>query len=257
MLTVSNLSYSIDGKEILSNISEKFVVNKINLIIGPNGAGKSTFIKAISGELSVPNTSMIQYKGCISLKKVNELAKIRAVLSQNSEVNFPLKVKEIIMMGRYPHYTNFPSQKDEIACKEAIAFFDLEGFENREFHSLSGGEKQRVHFARVMTQIWYPIEDQTRYLILDEPLTFLDVHYQYDFMYKIQEIAKQKNMVIIGVLHDLNLTAKFADNIILLKNGKIVASGNKEAVLTEANIHDAYQMHPKIHTIENDKFITF
>lgn len=257
MLTVNNLSYSINGKQILSNISEKFETNKINLIIGPNGAGKSTFIKAICGELNLPNASMIQYDNNISLKKTTELAKIRAVLSQNVEVNFPLKVKEIVMMGRHPHFSNFPSKKDEAICEEAMAFFDLEGFENREFYSLSGGEKQRVHFARVMTQIWHPIENQTRYLILDEPLTFLDVNYQYNFMYKIQEIAKQKNIVIIGVLHDLNLTAKFADKIILLKKGEIIASGNKNDVLTEANIHDAYQMNPKIYSMDNQKFISF
>lgn len=257
MLTVSNLSYSINGKQILSNISETFEADKINLIIGPNGAGKSTFIKAICGELKLSNPAMVQYDNSISLKKTKDLAKIRAVLSQNIEVNFPLSVKEIVMMGRYPHFTNFPSKKDETACEEALSFFDLNGFENREFHTLSGGEKQRVHFARVLTQIWYPIENQTRYLILDEPLTFLDVHYQFDFMYKIQEIATQKNIVIIGVLHDLNVTAKFADKIMILKNGKIIASGTPDAVLTEKNILEAYQMHPKIFSVDSHRFISF
>lgn len=255
MLTTKNLSVGIANKVILENISEAFEAGKISLIIGPNGAGKSTFIKAICGQLKLNQKGTVDYD--TEVLSISELAKVRAVLSQNSKLNFPLTVRDIVMMGRYPHFNNYPSEKDKRACNEAIQFFELENFVDRNYLTLSGGEMQRVHFARVLAQIWFSEENKTRYLILDEPLTFLDVHFQYSFMYKMQELAKENNIVIIGVLHDLNLTAKFADKIMLLSQGKVIASGNKTEVLSKENIVEAFKMEPKIHTIENEIFIHF
>ncbi|MDK2771221.1 MAG: ATP-binding cassette domain-containing protein [Flavobacterium sp.] len=255
MLTTKNLSVGIANKVILENISEAFEARKISLIIGPNGAGKSTFIKAICGQLKLNQKGTVDYDA--EVLSISELAKVRAVLSQNSKLNFPLTVRDIVMMGRYPHFNNYPSEKDKRACNEAIQFFELENFVDRNYLTLSGGEMQRVHFARVLAQIWFSEENKTRYLILDEPLTFLDVHFQYSFMYKMQEMAKENNIVIIGVLHDLNLTAKFADKIMLLSQGKVIASGNKTEVLTKENILEAFKMEAKIHTVENEIFIHF
>ena len=256
MLTIKNLSFSIDNKLILDNISEVFEAGKITLIIGPNGAGKSTLIKAICGQLKLSDKNKVSYDNS-SVLSISELAKVRGVLSQNIEISFPLTVKEIVMIGRYPHYTNYPSDKDKIACTEAIQFFDLENLIDRNYLTLSGGEKQRVQFARVLSQIWFPPENNLRYLIMDEPLTFLDVHYQYTFMYKMAELAKNNNIIIIGVLHDLNLTAKFADKIILINNGKIQEVGSKQEVLTVQNIVKAYKIEPKIHEINNEYFVNF
>lgn len=255
MLTTKNLSVGIANKVILENVSEAFEAGKISLIIGPNGAGKSTFIKAICGQLKLNQKGTVDYD--TEVLSISELAKVRAVLSQNSKLNFPLSVRDIVMMGRYPHFNNYPSEKDKRACNEAIQFFELENFVDRNYLTLSGGEMQRVHFARVLAQIWFSEENKTRYLILDEPLTFLDVHFQYSFMYKMQELAKENNIVIIGVLHDLNLTAKFADKIMLLSQGKVIASGNKTEVLTKENILEAFKMEAKIHTVENEIFIHF
>ncbi|SHJ40009.1 heme ABC transporter ATP-binding protein [Flavobacterium haoranii] len=255
MLTTKNLSVGIANKVILENVSEAFEAGKISLIIGPNGAGKSTFIKAICGQLKLNQKGTVDYD--TEVLSISELAKVRAVLSQNSKLNFPLTVRDIVMMGRYPHFNNYPSEKDKRACNEAIQFFELENFIDRNYLTLSGGEMQRVHFARVLAQIWFSEENKTRYLILDEPLTFLDVHFQYSFMYKMQELAKENNIVIIGVLHDLNLTAKFADKIMLLSQGKVIASGNKTEVLTKENILEAFKMEAKIHTVENEIFIHF
>jgi iron complex transport system ATP-binding protein len=123
--------------------------------------------------------------------------------------------------------------------------------------TLSGGEKQRVQFARVVSQIWYPVKDSYRYLILDEPLTFLDVHYQFAFMHKILDLLKNKDMVVIGVVHDLNLAAKFADKIVLLNQGRIIADGNKYEVLTKENIKETYQLEPVIHYEKGEMYLFF
>ena len=247
MIEVKNITYKIGVKTILNNISVSFVPGKINLILGPNGAGKSTLVKVICNQLK-PQEGHVFYGGTdIKNKTVAELAKVRAVLSQNTELAFPLKVKEVVMMGRYPHFLVKPTAKDEQATQEAMEFFDVETMADRDYLTLSGGEQQRVHFARVVSQIWFSHENSCRYLILDEPLTFLDVHYQFHFMNKLQQLLKQDDLVIVGVVHDLNLAAKFANHLVLLNHGKLLASGTKTEVLTSKNMKTAYRLEPIIH----------
>jgi iron complex transport system ATP-binding protein len=246
MLKVENISYKIGNKFLLEDVSADFEAGKLKLIIGPNGAGKSTLIKTICGQIQ-PLSGNIFYNN-INIKEASalSLAKTRAVLSQNTELAFPLKVWEVVMMGRYPHFGAKPGKKDEEASTEAMHFFDAYDMAERDYMTLSGGEKQRVHFARVLSQIWFPEENNFRYLILDEPLTFLDIYYQFQFMQKIQELLKQKDMVVIGVVHDLNLAARFADYILLIHKGKVLAQGKKEAVLSKENILAAYNLEPVI-----------
>lgn len=257
MLTAKNITYKIDNKILLDDVSVDFEVGKLNLIIGPNGAGKSTFIKVICNQIQSESGSVYYGNKNINTTSIAELACIRSVLSQNIELAFPLTVAEIVMMGRYPHFTGKPAQKDETACEEAMRFFDVYDMADRNYMTLSGGEKQRVHFARVISQIWYPVKDSCRYLILDEPLTFLDVHYQFDFMHKVIELLKNNDMIIIGVVHDLNLAAKFADKIVLLNQGKILAAGDKYTVLSKENIKTAYQLEPVIHYEKDNMYLFF
>jgi iron complex transport system ATP-binding protein len=168
------------------------------------------------------------------------------VLSQNIEVAFPLRVAEVVMMGRYPHFGGKPMAFDHDTCEEAMRFVDVLDLAERDYRTLSGGERQRVHFARVMAQVWHPAAGRCRYLILDEPLTFLDVHYQFEFMHKLRELLRAPDLIVIGVVHDLNLAATFADQIVLLHKGRVLASGSRDAVLTPEHIREAYQLEPVI-----------
>ncbi len=251
MLTAENITVRIGEKVLLDKVDAQFLPGKLNLIIGPNGAGKSTLMKVLSRQ-------MTNYDGEVLYQSVNSktlrdktLARMRAVLSQNIDLAFPLKVWEIVMMGRYPHFAGAPKRIDEEACIAALKFFEVEEMAERNYLTLSGGERQRVHFARVLTQLWYPVPGQGRYLLLDEPLTFLDIHYQFQFMYKVMELLKQKDLVVAGVVHDLNLAARFGDVIHLIQNGKLVASGSKEEVLNERNIEEAFRLKPIIYREEN------
>lgn len=257
MLTAKNITYKIGDKLLLNDVSATFLPGKLNLIIGPNGAGKSTFIKVICSQLKPQMGTVLYGTKEISRMPFAELARVRSVLSQHVDLVFPLSVRDVVMMGRYPHFSGKPTAKDETACDEAMKFFNVQEMAERNYMTLSGGEKQRVHFARVAVQIWHPVQDSCRYLVLDEPLTFLDVHYQFQFMRQIIDLLKSSDLVVVGVVHDLNLAAKFADHILLLDNAKVVASGNREEVLTKENIKAAYRLEPVIHKNDKSMYLFF
>jgi iron complex transport system ATP-binding protein len=257
MLKVIDVTYKAGAKTLLHNVSVSFESGKLNLIIGPNGAGKSTLVKVICNQIKADSGSVMYDNLNVNHISISELAKYRAVLSQNTELAFPLKVSEVVMMGRYPHFSGRPQEMDLRASDEAMQFFNVYELKERDYTNLSGGEKQRVHFARVLAQIWYPPESGCSYLILDEPLTFLDVYYQFNFMNKLKELLKTRDILIVGVVHDLNLAAKFADHIVLLNNGRVFSSGSKEEVLNAQNMKDVYRLNPLIVTKDEGMYLFF
>ncbi len=250
MITTENLSLQIGNKTLLHPLSLKLETGKLHLILGPNGAGKSTLVKLLSGQQKPSSGTIFYDDRKLTSYKVEHLARFRAVLSQSVDFAFPLTVNEVVTMGRYPHFSNSPSKKDKEIISLAITLFEIENLANRDYPTLSGGEKQRVQFARIMAQIW-PDDDEPKVLFLDEPLTYLDIKFQYDFLNLIADFLKKHPLTVIGVLHDLNLAARFADNLILLKHGHLIAHGKQTHVLTSENIERMYGMIPRI--IEHNK----
>ena len=244
MLTASDITFRVGQKALIADVSVSFAPGKLHLIIGPNGAGKSTLIKVLA-RLLRPQSGTIEYDG-VDVQHASEavLAKRRAVLSQAVEVAFPLSVREVVMMGRYPHFAGRPGANDEKIVDEVMAYFDVTEFSQRNYQTLSGGERQRVNFARVLTQLWTDSTSCCRYLFLDEPLTFLDIRHQIDFMKKVRAFAGDGDVVTVGVVHDLNLAARFADQIVLLNHGRLVASGTPTDVLTADLIQSTFGVHP-------------
>ena len=250
MLEARNVTFSVAGRDLLSGASAMFDSGKLHLIIGPNGAGKSTFIKLLA-RLTRPTSGEILYENSdVSSTSEMVLAKKRAVLSQAIEVAFPLSVREVVMMGRYPHFGGRPGPADQKLVAEMMSLVDVTEFADRNYQTLSGGERQRVNFARVLGQVW-PNEHQAsdvpqcRYLFLDEPLTFLDIHHQIDFMKRVREFASAEDAVTIGVVHDLNLAARFADRLYLIDRGRIVAAGTPDEVLTAELIRKVFAVEPE------------
>jgi len=240
MLTASNITFRAGNKPLIADISVSFLPGKLHLIVGPNGAGKSTLVKVLARFLR-PQNGRIEYDGAdVDRAPEAELAKRRAVLSQAIEVSFPLTAREIVMMGRYPHFGGRPRSADEKIVDEVMAHFDVTEFGSRNYQTLSGGERQRVNFARVLAQLWRGDGPSCRYLFLDEPLTFLDVRHQIDFMKKIREFAAAPDVVAVGVLHDLNLAARFADHIVLLNEARVVANGTAAEVFTIERIESVF-----------------
>ncbi|HEX8708772.1 MAG TPA: heme ABC transporter ATP-binding protein [Pyrinomonadaceae bacterium] len=256
MLEASNITFRVGDRALLSGVSVSFAPGRLNLIIGPNGAGKSTLIKVLA-RLLRPQTGKVEYEGAdIHQQGEAELAKHRAVLSQAVEVAFPLTVREVVMMGRYPHFGGRPGLIDEKITDELMEFFEVTEFSERNYQTLSGGERQRVNFARVLAQLWRAGSgsptipgapaalSSCRYLFLDEPLTFLDIHHQIAFMKKVRGFAEAPDVVAVGVVHDLNLAARFADQIVLLNHGQVVATGTPAEVLTTERIREVFGVEP-------------
>lgn len=241
MLKTENISYSVGMKQILSEVSATFLPGEFNMILGPNGSGKSTFLKIFSGELSGYQGSVFYNGQKLSSIRNVDLAKFRAVMSQQPELSFPLTVDEVVMMGRYPHFNYSPNKKDENICGEVMKRMQLDSFSDRNYLTLSGGEKQRVHYARVLSQIWEQPETGCRFLFLDEPLASLDIKYQQEFLHIARDFAKS-NTVLIAVVHDINLAIQFADKLFLLKQGKLAAQGSPKEILTAALIKDVFDV---------------
>jgi len=191
-------------------VSAEFHPGEFNMILGPNGSGKSTFLKIFSGEIHANEGNVFYAEKQIRTIKTDELAKYRAVMSQQPELSFPLTVDEVVMMGRYPHFNFNPNKKDESICGEVMERMNLRSFSDRNYLTLSGGEKQRVQFARVLAQVWEQPQAGYRYLFLDEPLASLDIKYQQEFLQVAREFVKT-GTVLIAVLHDINLAIQYAD----------------------------------------------
>jgi iron complex transport system ATP-binding protein len=248
MLTASNITFRAGNKPLVSDISVSFAPARLHLIIGPNGAGKSTLIKVLA-RLLRPHVGRVEYEGAdVNNASEAELAKRRAVLSQAVEAAFPLAVREVVMMGRYPHFRGRPGPIDEKIVDEVMAQFELTELGNRYYQTLSGGERQRVNFARVLAQLYrdgsMATDSSCRYLFLDEPLTFLDIRHQIDFLKKIRAFAEAPDVVTIGVVHDLNLAARFADHIVLLNEARVIANGTPVEVLTAERIQAVFGVQP-------------
>jgi len=246
MVKASEIVVRLGGRVVLDNLSAAFDPGRLHLILGPKGAGKSTLVKVLARLLRPQSGSVIYGETNADTWGGRELARRRAILSQTIEVAFPIPVHELVMMGRYPHFGGSPGKLDVLVLDEVMQYCEVLDLADRNYTTLSGGERQRVNFARVLAQIWRPIEESCRFLFLDEPLTFLDIRHQLDFMKKVREFSLRSDVIVIGVVHDLNLATRFADRLLLLHGGKILADGSAADVLTAGNLRTAFEVRPTL-----------
>jgi len=243
IVTAKNISYSIGQQSILHNLSFVIQPGEVTVVLGPNGAGKSTLLRALSGEQAPTSGDILLNDKSIHTMPVTELARCRAVLSQQYQLNLPFSCEEIIMMGRYPHFHNHPSVVDHDIVQQCMQEMQVTRFTGRLYQTLSGGEQQRIQMARVLAQLRATNANDKagKLLLLDEPTASLDCLHQQACLQKARELAQHGYTVVI-ILHDLNLAAQFADNIILLKNGRLVQQGGMREVLQPGCIAEAYDM---------------
>tara|TARA_R100000027_G_scaffold67755_1_gene68583 strand:- start:8844 stop:9635 length:792 start_codon:yes stop_codon:yes gene_type:complete len=237
ILTARNISVRVGPKPLLKDVDFTLLKGSVHAIIGPNGAGKSTLLRVLTGE-SAPATGEVRLDNKLLHDYPNfDLAKRRACLPQSSSLSFPFTIREVVEVGRLPYReSNAETQSFVESSLERVGLLDRadEGY----LH-LSGGEKQRVHLARVLTQLGEP---KDRILILDEPTASLDLTFQHQVFAIAHEWALQGAAVLL-VLHDLNQTMRFAESVTVLNRGSVCGQGAPIDVLTPELIHEVYQVH--------------
>lgn len=240
MLVAHDISVKHGNKTLLQDVSIKLVPGELLVLIGANGAGKSTLLKVLSGD-RIPNHGQVLLSGLsITNYSTNELAKKRAVLPQENQLSFPFTTLEVVLMGRYPHNSGHTSQLDLKIARQAMARLDVGHLELQRYPTLSGGERARVQFARVLSQLLPTDVSQQRYLLLDEPTASLDLAHQYMALNAAKQLAHQEGIAVCAVLHDLNLAAQYADRIAILANGQLMACGEPNTILTKDHLDTAF-----------------
>jgi len=240
MIEAKNISVIINNNTLVNNVSMTLEAGKFSVILGKNGAGKSTFLKALTGDIKPSSGEvLIDGKQLGSIAPLH-LARIRAVMMQNLQLSFSFTVLEVVLMGRSPHTRGFETTRDQNIAINCMKQAGVSHLANRSFPTLSGGEKQRVQFARMLAQLWDRIEEnQPCCLLLDEPLSSLDLAHQHSIMQLIRDLTK-KNVAVMMILHDLNLAAQYGDEVNIMRNGETYALGSPIDVFKSEIIEMAF-----------------
>ena len=233
---LKQVSFAIGSKYIVKDLEFSFKAGDLVSIIGPNGAGKTTLLKLMSGELKPSAGEIFLNDFAFSELSLKERASKRAVMTQSSSVVFDFLVDEILEMG----WVQGSSDDFLKTCADVVNSCGLEELMGRKFNTLSGGEQQRVQFARALLQVGgLSKAADDRFLLLDEPTSNMDVAYELNLLNLAREVC-ETGVGVIVVLHDLNLAARFSDQIILMNSGMTVASGQPEEVLSDRILSDVY-----------------
>ena len=251
---LKQVSFAIGSKYIVKDLEFSFKAGDLVSIIGPNGAGKTTLLKLMSGELKPSAGQIFLNDFAFSELSLKERANKRAVMTQSSSVVFDFLVDEILEMG----WVQGSSDDFSKTCSDVVNSCGLEELMGRKFNTLSGGEQQRVQFARALLQVGgLSKTGDDRFLLLDEPTSNMDVAYELNLLNLAKEVRKTGVGVIV-VLHDLNLAARFSDQIILMNSGLIVASGQPEEVLSDRILSDVYSTQLRVERHERlDRIIVY
>lgn len=236
-ILADNISLHLSGFDLLRNISLEVEAAKVTAIVGPNGAGKSSLLKVLTGEMAATKGEVSLNNRLLQDWPMLDRAQLLAVLPQHTLLNFPFTADEVVGLGRIPHNTGVA--KDTQIIAEALALVDASYLQKRFYTQMSGGEKQRVQLARVLAQIWQASPLGEQFLVLDEPTSAFDLSHQKLTLDIVRQLAR-KGVGVVMVLHDLNLAARCADNLVVFDGGVIAAQGSPEAVLSEALIDKVF-----------------
>jgi iron complex transport system ATP-binding protein len=245
-LQAENIVYAVGDRRILDGITADIAPGRVVAIVGPNGAGKSTLLKILAGDITPQEGTVLLNGRPLSAWHRSDLARQRAVLPQSPELAFHFRVREVVELGRYPHSGRATPEDDRKAIEEAMTVTEIAPLAARDCCTLSGGERHRTHYARVLAQLWHkPEAGETRILLLDEPTAGLDLFHQHAILAKARAMAKDGNGVL-AVLHDLNLAAAYADTLIVLVKGRIDAAGPPNEVLTIERIKRVWRVNCEV-----------
>lgn len=235
MLKAQSISINYGICEVVQDVSFELEAGKIIALLGANGAGKTTLLKSLNGSMPIAKGSILLDEKPLKSFSRREIAQKIAVIAQETETKFPVSVLEFVLSGRFAHGTAFgwETESDLQIAIDCLNLCDLANYEARRMNQLSGGERQRVVLARALAT-------NAKILLLDEPTANLDLAHQALMFRLVKERCETCDSAAIVITHDLNLASEFADEIILLKNGAILAKGTPEKVLTEDNLREVF-----------------
>lgn len=235
ILKINDIECSYGAIKVLNGLSFSIGSGNFTGIIGPNGSGKSTLLKSLSRVLKPSRGTVLLDKKDLYKMETQEVAKKMAVVPQETAINFPFTVKDIVIMGRSPHLGRFQNEgeKDYAVARQAMTLTGTLHLEDRAITAISGGERQRVIIAKALTQ-------EPEIILLDEPTSHLDINHQIEILGLLQQLNREKGLTIISVFHDLNLAAQYCDSLILMKKGAIFSVGEPSKTLTVDSIKEVY-----------------
>lgn len=273
MIEAKNIAFEVKGKQILKPVSFSTDREEFIVILGPNGAGKSTLVKLLSNGLK-PSSGMVSYYGK-DLKEwtPDQLAEYRAYMHQESMIASGFTVREVLEMARY-RYPETKNRFNKSVIEKIVKELNLQALLDVEFNFLSGGEKQRVQFGRVLLQLenedkaspfGEPVPTGThrekmrgriiKYLFLDEPLNNLDVRYQIELLKYARKFVDEKRGSVIVVMHDINLCHQYADRVLLMQKGKVIKDGTVHEVMSPELLSETYQIElEQIQSLDGEVF---
>lgn len=238
VIEVRDLALRRGKREILQGIDLGMAPGEFVGVLGPNGAGKSTLLAAICGELPLERGEVLFDGESLRAMSPRERARKLALLPQESSLQFPFTVFEVAKLGRIPHPPD--TGRDERIVEEALRAAGAWHLADRLYPTLSGGERQRVQFARVLAQLDGAPEGAPQALLLDEPTSNLDLEHQHTILRAARDLAASRGIAVMAILHDLDLASAYADRLLLLRGGRVVAEGTPWEVLTEEKVGEVF-----------------
>ncbi|SDO42552.1 iron complex transport system ATP-binding protein [Streptococcus equinus] len=240
-IRAENISISYDDKAVIQDLSTQIANGKITTIIGANGCGKSTLLKALTRIQAVKAGQILIDGKAIADLPTKEIAKKIALLPQVLEATEGITVYELVSYGRFPHQKYFGqlSNDDKVKINRAMEMTKITDLANEKVDALSGGQRQRIWIAMALAQ-------DTETIFLDEPTTYLDMNHQLEILELLKKLNQETRKTIIMVLHDLNLSARFSDNLIAMKSGAIQYHGQVEEIMTTDILRDIFSIEAQI-----------
>lgn len=248
---IKGLTFSYGTNEVIKGLDLSIKQGKVTTLIGANGCGKSTLFNLITKNLR-PNSGEIRLEGKdISQVKLKDFARQVAIVHQYNTAPADISVEKLVAFGRTPYHgfgSPSNSEEDEEKIKRALEITNTEKLKDKAVAQLSGGQKQRVWIAMALAQ-------DTKILFLDEPTTYLDIRYQLQILKLVRKLNEEYGMTVIMVLHDINQSLYYSDEIVAMKDGRITAQGKPEEIITSKLIKNVYDVKLGISAVNGRPFV--